>query len=152
MESHDYGGNMNKKGIVLFILFGFIMMQYQNCAPPAQNFDDSSSVSEADDINTGIDSVDVGGVYFPQEKVTASDEGEAVQVIGACDQTGALISWTLKSQDGSLIERGLAECDTGSFNVELSDEWKKFCDESLYLKASLGAKASSETEVEPICN
>lgn len=142
---------MNKKALGLFILLGFVLLQYQNCAQSPQDLEADSVSLPIDGVNDGIDQVDVGGVYFPQTKVTASEEEESVQVIGACDQSGAIISWTLKNQDGSLIERGLSDCETGSFVIELSDEWKNFCDEKLFLKASLGAKASSETEVDPKC-
>lgn len=143
---------MNKKGIAIFILLGFVMLQYQNCAESPQDFDDGSSVSTSDGVNDVIDHVDVGSVYFPQSKVTASDAEEFVQVIGTCDQSGAILSWTLKNKDGSLVERGLSDCDKGSFVIELGDEWKNHCDENLVLKAYLGAKSSSETEVETQCN
>ena len=145
---------MKTKGLVPFLLLGLVLLQYQNCAQPGQNFDQDIEVQEVsseDGVNSAINPVEVGGVYFPQEKVVASGDEEQVSVVGACDQSGALISWTLKNRDGSLIERGLSECDQGSFVIDLSDEWQKHCDDSLYLKASLGAKASSETEVEPLC-
>ena len=144
---------MKIKSLFLFILLGFVLLQYQNCAAPAENFDQEFvETPEQDGVNSVINQVEVGGVYFPQEKVQASSLDESVRVIGTCDQSGALIGWTLKNKDGSLIERGLSECDTGAFEIELSDEWQNHCDESLYLKASLGADASSEMEVEPICN
>ena len=138
----------HRKSFIVYFLFGLILIQYQNCAQNSQDLESSVSVDSSVDV---IDQVEVGAVYFPQNKVTASEQDESVSVIGTCDQSGAIISWTLKNQDGSLIERGHSECDTGSFIVELSDEWKNFCDENLILKASLGAKASSVTEVEPQC-
>lgn len=138
----------HRKSLIVYFLFGLILVQYQNCAQNTQEL--GSSVSNDSTVDV-IDHVDAGAVFFPQTKVTAHEADDEVSVVGACDQSGAIISWTLKSQDGSLIERGHSECDTGSFIVELSDEWKKFCDENLILKASLGAKASSETEVEPNC-
>ena len=143
---------MNKKALAIFVLLGFVMLQYQNCAESPQNFDQESIVDQQDGSNDVIDQVDVGSVYFPQSKVTASDAEERVVVVGACDQSGAILSWTLKNKEGSLIERGLSDCEKGSFVIELSDEWKNFCDENLVLKASLGVKASSETEVEPQCS
>ncbi|MCB0377722.1 MAG: hypothetical protein KDD33_04455 [Bdellovibrionales bacterium] len=141
---------MKHKHIILYVLLGLLMMQYQNCASPSQEFMQDANV-DVNDSATGIDEVNVGRVFFPQEKVTATQDSPVV-VIGACDQSGAMIGWTLKSQDGELIERGLSECDQGAFEIELSDQWLNYCQESLILKAALGAKASSETLVDPQCN
>jgi len=122
------------------------MVQYQNCAP-AQNFDTDLEV--ASDVGV-IDQVSVGAISFPQEKLSINFEDQ-VEALGICEQTGAIISWRLTDGDGSAIELGFSECDKGVFVVSLGEEWKQFCDETLTLKAALGAKASSEIKLETIC-
>ena len=140
---------MKSKRLGVYILFGFIMLHYQNCAPPAQDF--TSEDNFASDQVSVIDEIQAGQVFFPQTKVSAHNASGPVAVIGTCDQAGALIGWRLQSSSGDIIERGLAECETGSFVVELSNEWQNFCNETLTLTAALGAKATSTTEVIPEC-
>lgn len=140
---------MKLKPIGIFLILGLMMVQYQNCAP-AQNFNQEEVAGEVDKIDT----VDVGQIYFPppQTKVAAASASEALHVVGGCEQTGSIISWSLRTQEGQLIDRGNASCDRGTFEVELSSEWGNFCDENLVLKASLGAKASTTTTIIPECD
>lgn len=131
--------------IFIYILLGVVLTQYQNCAPSAQVLEQEVGLPV-----TGIDRVNLGAISFPQQKVQAYQQ-DALSVSGVCDQSGALISWQLRDSLGQLIERGLAECELGVFTVELSDDWKGYCGDDLELQAFLGAKASSQTQVEPIC-
>ncbi len=126
-------------------------MQYQNCAPSSETLDPSlqadSTISAEVDV---IDQINVGDISFAQSKVSAF-MNEKVVILGVCGQSGSLISWTLVDSNGEFIERGLAECDLGSFEVALSDSWEGHCNDNLNLRAALGAKASSETTVEAVC-
>ncbi len=126
-------------------------MQYQNCAPSSETLDSSLQVEQTDGAQVDvIDSINVGDLSFAQTKVSAFLD-ENVVVMGVCGQNGSLISWNLQAANGDVIERGLAECDLGSFEVALSDSWQGHCDQNLSLKAALGAKANSETTVEAFC-
>ena len=131
----------------MYLLFGLILVQYQNCAPRGENFAEESELTQPN----VIDNVSVGEISFPVTKVSAFMD-QNVSVVGVCEQSGSLISWTLSDASGEHIERGLAECDLGSFEVALSDEWQNFCGETLNLKAALGAKSSSVMQVEANCN
>lgn len=128
--------------ITAYILLGLTLLTYQNCAPSA----DSLQQAPVD----VIDPISVGGISFPQNKVSAFTS-ESLIVNGLCEQTGALISWKLLDLEGQLIERGLSECDLGAFAVEVSSSWQSRCGESLMLEAALGAKSTSQTEVEVNC-
>ncbi len=121
------------------------MLQYQNCAPTPQAVD-SAGESYAD----VIDQVNVGEISFPQTKVAAFMD-ESVTVAGLCAQSGSFISWKLTDVKGDVIERGLAECELGSFQVTLGDQWQGYCDQDLNLKAALGAKSSSEAIIQAYC-
>lgn len=128
-------------------------MQYQNCAPSNEALDSSSDaqVDVRDAQVDGIDRVDVGDISFAQSKVDAFSDDPSVVVRGVCGQSGSIISWTLSDAHGGFIERGMSECDLGSFEVALSDQWKGHCDQDLILQAALGAKASSEATVSAYC-
>ena len=140
---------MKLKSIVLFLLLGLTVVQYQNCAEP-QNFDQEEIAGEVDKIDT----VDVGQIYFPppQTKVAAAGAQDSLHVVGGCAQSGSIISWTLRTQEGQLIDRGRSSCDRGSFEVELSSEWGQFCNENLVLKAALGAQSETSTTIIPECD
>ena len=132
---------------LVYLLLGLVLVQYQNCAPSNENLDSPTIAASAPGV---IDQISVGEISFAQSKVPAFMDQNVI-IFGVCDQTGSLISWTLSDQNGDFIERGLSECDRGSFEVNLSDQWKNFCNETLSLKAALGTKASSETLVEANC-
>ncbi len=121
-------------------------MQYQNCASSNEALQENPSDSSVD----VIDQVNVGDISFAQTKLLAV-ANESIVVSGVCAQKGSLISWSLKDPNGEVIERGLSECELGSFQVALSDDWHGFCDQDLRLKAALGAKASSEAIIETYC-
>ncbi len=145
------GEILRYKLYALYILLGFTLVQYQNCAPSSETLDSSLQIEDAGATPVdSIDQVNVGAISFAQNKVSAFLDQNVV-VMGVCGQSGSLISWTLVNANGEFIERGLAECDTGSFEVALSDSWQSYCDQDLSLKAALGAKATSETVVEAYC-
>ena len=124
-------------------------MQYQNCAPSNEIVDSNQTVTPGSvDV---IDQVQTGGISFAQSKVDAFND-EQLTVMGVCEQSGSLISWRLHDSNGNVIEKGLAECDLGAFEVALTEDWSNHCDEQLQLSAALGADAASETLVEAICN
>lgn len=125
------------------------MVQYQNCAPSGESFDQITG--EMDGAVDSIDAVDPGPISFAQSKVFALAD-ESLSVAGICGQSGAMISWSLKDQGGQAVQRGLAECELGSFNVEISADLNGFCDQDLQLSAALGAKAHSEAVIEASCN
>lgn len=135
--------------LIVYLLLGLTMVQYQNCAPGGEVLD-QQSINEKLPVD-GIDSVNVGEISFPQNKVAFYIHENAV-VSGVCDQSGALISWKLKNSQDEVIERGLAECSLGSFSVELSDRWESYCDDNLTIEAALGAQAQSNIQVEANCN
>ena len=132
--------------LFFYILTGIMLVHFQNCA---QEMNQDSPVEVGSPVDV-IDPINVGDISFPQSKVEAFSNQENV-VLGICEQNGALISWKLQSQDETLIERGLAECQLGAFEIELGDQWQDYCDQDLQLTANLGAKASSEALVEAIC-
>lgn len=138
---------MRYKIHIIYMLFGLILVQYQNCAPSEEALQGIDSDQQWVD---GIDAVRVGDISFAQVKVAAYSD-EDVQVAGVCGQEGSLIHWTLRDADDVLIERGHAPCELGAFAVDLGDQWKSFCEQELYLKAELGVKAVSETIVEAHC-
>ncbi|MEM7646590.1 MAG: hypothetical protein AAF203_06760 [Pseudomonadota bacterium] len=138
---------MRKKLLAAYLFMGLLLLQFQNCAQTAENFDQELETGSPVDV---IDQVNVGDISFPQNKVSAYVDQQNV-VIGVCDQSGALISWKLMDEEGELVERGLAECQQGAFEVALGDGLEGHCDENLELRAALGAKASSKTEVETYC-
>ena len=138
--------NSRFKMIFTYLILGLALIQYQNCAPSSDVLDQEGE-SHAD----VIDQVQVGEISFAQNKISAFLD-ENVIVLGMCDQSGSMISWSLASSDGQFIERGLSECDLGAFEVALSNQWQDHCDDSLILSAALGAKSSSKTTVEANCN
>lgn len=140
---------MSRKISVAYILMGFLMVQYQNCAPQTGGLDQQFEVAQDAQVDV-IDRVMVGDISFPQSKLQASAI-ESVKAHGVCAQSGALIAWKLTEPSGEAIEQGLAECDQGVFVVSLSEGWKSHCDQDLLLKASLGAKASSQMTLETFC-
>lgn len=140
------GGIVNKKILIIYILSGVIFLQFQNCAQTSESFD-----NELDSIVDGIDPISVGQISFPQEKVSTLIDQTNV-VIGICEQSGALISWKLVTSNQEVIERGMAECHLGSFEINLTLQEQIYCDKELSLKAALGAKASSEIIIETLCN
>lgn len=128
-----------------------MVLQYQNCAPaPNADQDIENSLSQNQGDVGAINPVLMGEITFPQEKLSVPFE-EKLRAHGLCEQSGALIRWRLLAPDGQAIEEGLAECEKGSFVVDASEGWKSFCDETFTLKAMLGAKASSEIQVETLC-
>ncbi len=140
----------NKKSIkvtIAFILLGFGLLQYQSCAPANENFDQDQELSTP---VSGIDVINVGQISFPQSKVSAF-MNQQLNVIGLCEQSDSLIGWKLKTPDNQLIERGLAKCELGSFEVQLSDSWESLCGVPLKLEAALGTEAQSEIIVEGSC-
>lgn len=143
------GALLRTKKIVSYLLLGLVMIHYQSCAPSNEAMIQEFS-ADVHDVN-GIDSVAVGGISFPQNKMAAFAD-QKLTAVGVCEQSGAMISWKLNGPDGQAIERGLAACETGSFEIELSNQWQSFCDETLVLQAALGAKASSSMELEANCN
>jgi hypothetical protein len=146
------GEVLSYKLIVLYVLLGFIMVQYQNCAP-GQNFDQNFEL--ADGLSHGVDAINpirIGEISFVQEKLSLADREETVEARGLCEQSGSIISWQLVDDQGAAIDRGLSECDQGIFVVSLGEGWKSFCDETFVLEAKLGAKASSRMLVEALCN
>jgi hypothetical protein len=137
---------MRLKMIISYLILGLALTQYQNCAPSTQTLD-----QEFANPVSGIDSVNVGQISFPQNKVSVF-KNQIVDVYGVCDQSGALISWKLLNDQDQVIERGLAECDLGIFSVELSNQWQNHCNENLKVEAYLGSKAFSQTQIEANCN
>jgi hypothetical protein len=136
----------------LHIVLGLALVQYQNCAPSSETLETSLSAEPtAPSLVSGIDQVYVGDISFPQRKIAAF-MNENVVVTGVCAQSGSLISWSLRNSQDVVIDRGLAECDLGSFDVVLSDSWENYCDQDLELQAALGAKASSDTLIEAYCD
>lgn len=136
------------------------MVQYQNCAPGNEvlaegeaPIDNSNQIEIGDAGGTVdvIDQVEVGGISFTQKKISAQNNEEVV-VFGVCDQSGSLIGWKLKNANGDVLEKGLAECDLGAFEVALNEDMQNHCDENLDLSAALGADASSHTVVEVSCD
>ena len=136
---------MRIKLVFSYMLLGLALIQYQNCAPTNESLE-----QEAGSPVDVIDHISVGAISFPQTKVSAFMD-QSVVVDGVCDQSGALISWKLFDSSGQLVERGLAECDLGSFSVQLSSQWQNYCDDTLQLEAALGVDASSTTQVEANC-
>ena len=135
---------MSRKAIFIYLGIGFILLNFQNCAQTSEEFNEGAS------FVSSIDPVDVGALSFPKEKLLAySDQSNHFN--GLCEQSGALIRWSLETPSGDLIEGGLAECDQGVFSVSLGDQWLHHCDQDLFLQAQLGAKASSKTLVETVC-
>lgn len=136
--------------IVTYMILGLVLINYQSCAPSNESMTQELSEDvDTSDVN-GIDTVAVGGISFPQTKLAAFGN-QNVTAIGVCQQSGALISWKLTNQNGQAIEKGLAECQTGSFEIQLSNQWQSHCDETLVIKAALGAKAQSSMELEANC-
>lgn len=131
--------------ISIYILLGVVLTQYQNCAPSAEVLNQDTGLPV-----TGIDQVSVGEISFPQQKVLAFTNDQLI-VSGVCDQAGALISWKLVDSSEGIIDRGLAECELGSFSVDLTDRWENYCGDELELRAFLGSKASSQTVIESNC-
>lgn len=145
------GEILRYKMYTMYLLLGLALVQYQNCAGSNEAFDESSpAMSAGDSTVDGIDQVNVGDISFAQNKVQAYINDEVI-VSGVCGQTGSLIGWTLKDPQGEVIERGLSECNLGSFHVALGSQWEGFCDQDLELKARLGAQASSEAIIESYC-
>lgn len=142
-----------KKILIFYAVLGIAIMQYQNCAPNTQTLDDSVHQESPipDGMNDGIDQVRMGEISFQQSKVSAFAQDE-LSVYGVCEASGALIGWKLLDINDQVVDRGLAPCDQGVFEVALDDKWKSYCDEDLLLKASLGASAKSETIIETLCN
>lgn len=140
---------MNIKLAILYFFFGFVVLQYQNCAP-APNVDGNIEGALAQDQVGVINPVVTGEIAFPQQKLSIPFE-ERLRAYGLCEQSGAKISWRLFAPNGEPVEQGLSECDQGTFVVDASETWKEFCDETFTLKAMLGAKASSEVQVETLC-
>lgn len=137
--------SVNRKVIFFYLIFGVGLLQYQSCAPSPENFDTSAESS----VN-GIDEVTVGDISFPQSKVSAF-VNQPLSVPGLCQQSGALIGWKLINDNDEVVERGLAPCELGSFNVELSDRWESHCGSGLRIQAALGADAISEILVDSVC-
>lgn len=142
--------NSRYKMYLIYLVLGLALIQYQNCAPSNQVLDQTEAESNADGSADVIDRVQVGGIAFAQNKVSVFSDEEVV-VLGMCDQSGSMISWSLSNSSGEVIERGLSECDLGAFEVVLSGRWRSHCDQNLSLAAALGAKASSKTVVEAFC-
>jgi len=140
---------MNYKLILFYVVLGILILQYQNCAPNAAELageyseDYSEEYPEADSERSVINQVQVGEIFFPQKAYKVDASNSVSKISGICEQEGSMISWTLRTEEGQLMERGLVQCDRGSFQVELSEEAMHQC-EDLNLKAALGAKASSE--------
>lgn len=127
-----------------YLIFGFVLVQYQNCAPSSEVLDAQASIEEPG-LADGIDQVSVGQISFVEKQIVASPVDGQVNVLGLCDHSGALISWQLKNDQGNAVERGLSECSLGTFEVALSED---SCEQGeLMLQAALGAKAHSEVSV-----
>ncbi len=142
---------MGRKRLLMFYaLLGFAMMQYQNCAPTTQNFDDPIETVGTEPVDV-IDPIATGDISFQQSKVSAFANDE-LTVHGLCQDAGAYIGWKLLDLDGNVVERGLAECDLGAFEIQFTGKWKSFCDEDLILQAALGAKSKSQTIIETLCD
>jgi len=143
---------MNYKGLFLYVCLGMITLSYQNCAAPSNDLSTPTPALEASSgENDVIDHIDTGEVFFPEKTMYVStSQEEAMDVLGVCEQTGSIISWTLRTSDGLLVERGRSQCDRGSFAVELDEGWKAECGD-LELKAALGAKASSQVTLVTDC-
>ena len=153
------------KRVALILSLGFILLQYQNCSSVPSHllnnnvaFANDSGMGKAD-INPDdegqqvgvIDPVSVGPISFPQTEVSVEQENESLTFIGVCEQNGSMIGWKL-SQGDELIERGLATCETGSFEITVSHSWQDYCGEDgLTLSAALGAKASAEIHISNPC-
>jgi hypothetical protein len=142
------GAEVSRKVSIAYILLGFMMVQYQNCAPQ-NGLDQQFEVAQEGHVSV-INRIEAGDISFPQSKLQAS-AAEVVEARGVCAQTGALIAWKLVEPSGEAIEQGLAECDQGIFVVSLSENRRSFCDQDLLLKANLGAKASSQMTLETLC-
>ena len=132
---------MNFKGFASYLFLGLLVLQYQNCAPSAADLSGDSAFTDSYDEETGeqdrsvINQVQVGELFFPQKSMDVDRNQEDLDVIGICEQNGSIIGWTLRASDGTLIERGQAKCDRGSFAVELDGEWRQECGD-LNLKAA----------------
>lgn len=149
----ERGERLRYKLYFLYILLGGALVQYQNCAPNSQSLDSSSLSADVSGAGSSVDVIDqvvVGDIAFAQSKVSA-ELNQNVVVSGVCGQAGSLISWSLLDSSGEVIERGLAECDLGGFDVELSDQWQGYCNQDLTLKAALGAKAETVVTVQALC-
>lgn len=149
---------MRLKGLLTYLFLGLLIVQYQNCAPNVADLEGDSAlsnISDPNDVSGGsvsvINTVEVGGVFFPQKAFQMAESSEVRDVVGVCEQDGALISWTLRTEDGLLVDRGLSECERGSFAVQLYDVDMEDC-KTMNLKAALGAKASSEITVISSCD
>ena len=142
-----------KKILIFYAVLGLAIMQYQNCAPANQSLDDSIHQESpgTDGLNDGIDQVRTGEISFQQSKVSAFAQDE-LTVYGVCEGSGALIGWKLLDIEENVIDRGLAKCDLGVFEVPLDDKWKSYCDEDLVLKAALGVASKSQTIIETLCD
>ena len=149
---------MSFKGFASYLFFGLLILQYQNCAPSSADLSGESALNQPDTLNSQvedkdrstIDRIQVGALFFPQKSMDVDRRQENLNVIGVCEQSGSIIGWTLRAADGTLVERGRAQCDRGSFAVELGGDWRQECG-ALNLKAALGAKAASEVTLVSDC-
>ena len=139
---------MRRKMLGLYILLGFVMLQYQNCAAPSQDFGETEF--EASSPVNSIDEIEVGQLFFPGNQMITS--ADALNIVGACGQSGSVISWDLRNQSGHLIDRGHSQCDQGSFIVELSDDLINHCGQDLSLSAALGVSAKAQSTLFADCD
>ncbi len=99
---------------------GFILTQFQNCAPPGKVTGDSpaneGSVRLVDDLNKTE-------IQFSSLETEIEDSASATGVTGLCNRehNGAQLKWSVwDSDDGKLpLAAGQAKCSGGQFSVPL---------------------------------
>ena len=157
--------SLRKRQLVLLFVLGFVLLQYQNCSSVPGHLLDSNvafagdgSMKRADMNDDGsqrvgvINPISVGAISFPQAEVSVEDQSLPLVLLGVCEQNGSLIGWNLYKGE-TLMERGLAQCDLGSFEITVDQQWQDHCgEETLRLSAALGAKASAKLEISVPCS
>ncbi len=161
--------NLRTKQVALLISLGFVLLQYQNCSSsPDHLFSNRALANDSggkaavneDDGNHQIvvdDPVSVGPIFFPETEYSVEPGDEDPAFIGVCEQNGSLIGWKI-SQGETVIQRDLAECEAGFFEITIDHDhdqpwqWQDYCgEEPLILKAALGANASAEIQISIPC-
>ncbi len=153
---------MRKAQQMVFIVgLGFGLLQYQNCSSVSSHLL-SNSVALANDAGSltndeksqlvgVINPISVGSIFFPESSVSVVED-QPLTLTGVCEQDGSMIGWSLHKGEAP-IERGLAGCDQGAFQITMNQQWQDHCGgESLKLSAALGAKASAEVEISVPCS